>query len=81
MRTSRGRDLVDLTKDFDYAEIKTVCDVATPQEKKLLEPKLRREAAKERMKAGRTPGSTVPAFLRRSRGRLLALRRSERHDG
>ncbi len=64
VRTARGQDLIDLTRNFNYDEIRQVYDVATPQEKKLLEPKLRREAAKERVKAGRTPASTVPAFLR-----------------
>jgi predicted 3-demethylubiquinone-9 3-methyltransferase (glyoxalase superfamily) len=64
VRTSRGQDLVDLTRNFNYDEIKQVYDVATPQEKKLLESKLRRETAKERVKASRASGSTVPTFLR-----------------
>lgn len=58
VRTSQGRDLVDLTRNFNYDEIREVYDVATPQEKKLLDPKLRRETAKEK----RAPVSTVPFF-------------------
>jgi hypothetical protein len=51
-------------RDFNYDELRKVYEVATPQEKKLLEPGLRRAAAKAKVKARSAPITHLPAFMR-----------------
>lgn len=64
VRTSQGKDLVDLTRDMSYEEFMKVYDVATPEEKQLLDRELKSKQSKAKAKGATVQPSKAPFFLR-----------------